>query len=384
MENIKRDYDKVKDIIMSCNNTTQLKVADKVLNKLVDKHSDKIPSKQINILKQLIKLMSLKCKKGKDEDVNEIFDSGKDFKKQLGLSGVRDLQSLAPQMKEEINIGTQIEQNHLPIEQAQQLATQNVNKIGDYYTNPNFCIIAVESKNGNKKTVRVEKKIYEKSKSDKLQLIMDDMEIFHEDLDTNEIANRLRDQLRQKQNNKFTKKDIFDKIRQRREEELERRRYEDFEDDELEEATSAVSAGGYEKPLFTNVSKNSKPQPISRRFAKNEIPVSKNGMTKPIGKMFSMGILEEDEELEEAVNYASAVGSYVTPAMWAKNKSEWRGANVPTYKGGKFVNIKKKCKTFPYCNQGAGSVYTSNTSDMKIDSVFENKIIKKSNLKLKK
>ena len=382
MENIKKDYDKVKDIIMSCNNTTQLKVADKVLNKLVDKHSDKIPSKQINILKQLIKLMSLKCKKGKDEDVNEIFDSGKDFKKQLGLSGVRDLQSLAPQMKEEINIGTQIEQNHLPIEQAQQLAIQNVNKIGDYYTNPNFCIIAVESKNGDKKTVRVEKKLYEKSKSDKLQLIMDDMEIFHEDLDTNEIANRLRDQLRQQQRNRFSKKEIFDKIREKRAEELERRRSEDFEDDELEEATGAGSAGAFVAPLNQEA--------ISRRFAKNKIPVSKNGMTKPIGKMFSMGILEEDEEIEEAVDYGGAVGSYVTPAMWAKNKKNWRGANVPAYKGGKFVNIKEKCSTFPYCNQGYGSKKTSpitlsNTSDMKIDNVFnENKIIKKSNLKLKK
>jgi hypothetical protein len=382
MENIKRDYDKVKDIIMSCNNTTQLKVADKVLNKLVDKHSDKIPSKQINILRQLIKLMSLKCKKGKDEDVNEIFDSGKDFKKQLGLSGVRDLQSLAPKMLEEINIGTQIEQNHLPIEQATELATQNVNNISDYYSNPNFCIIAVESKNGTKKTVRVEKELFEKSKEGKLELIMDDMEIFHEDLDTNKIANRLRDQLKQKQNRQFTKKDIFDKIREKREEELERRRYEDFDDEELEEATGAVSAGAFVAPL------NQKP--ISRRFAKNEIPVSKNGMTKPIGKMFSMGILEEDEEIEEAVDYGGAVGSYVTPAMWAKNKKNWRGANVPAYKGGKFVNIKEKCSTFPYCNQGYGSKKTSpitlsNTSDMKIDNVFnENKIIKKSNLKLKK
>ena len=382
MENIKRDYDKVKDIIMSCNNTTQLKVADKVLNKLVDKHSDKIPTKQINILKQLIKLMSLKCTKGKEEGVNEIFNSGEDFKKQLGLSGVSDLQDLAPKMLEEINIGTQIEQNHLPIEQAKELATQNVNNISDYYTNPNFCIIAVESKNGTKKTVRVEKDLYEKSKEDKLELIMDDMEIFHENLDTNEIANRLRDQLKQQQRKRFTKKDIFDKIREKRSEELERRKSEDFEDDELEEATGAGSAGAFVAPLNQ--------EPISRRFAKNKIPVSKNGMTKPIGKMFSMGILEEDEELEEAVDYGGAVGSYVTPAMWAKNKKNWRGANKLAYPGGKFVNIKEKCNTYPYCNQGYGSKKTSpitltNTSDMKIDNVFnENKIIKKSNLKLKK
>lgn len=387
MKNIKKDYDKVKDIIMSCNNTNQLKVADKVLNKLADKHSDKIPPKQINILKELIKLMSLKCtnSKEKEVDVNEIFNTGKDFKKQLGLSGVRDLQSLAPKMLEEINIGTQIEQNHLPIKDAQQLATQNVNNISDYYSNPDFCIIAVESKNGSKKTVRVEKNVFEKSKEGKLELIMDDMEIFHEDLDTNKIANRLRDQLKQQQSKKFTKKDIFDKIREKREDQLDRRKEMDFEDDELEEATGAGSAGSYSQPLFSKVSKNSKRQPISRTFAKNEIPVSKNGMNKPIGKMFSMGMLEEDEDLEEAVDYGGAVGSYVTPAMWAKNKSSWRGANVPTYKGGKFVNIKEKCKTFPYCNQGAGSVTLSNTSDMKIDNVFnENKIIKKTNLKLKK
>jgi len=382
MENIKRDYDKVKDIIMSCNNSTQLKVANKVLNKLENKHSNKIPSKQINILRQLIKLMSLKCKKGKEEDVNEIFNSGKDFKTQLNVSGVEALQKIAPQMKEEINIGTQIEQNHLPIEQATELATQNVKNISDYYSNPNFCIIAVESKNGTKKTVRVEKELFEKSKEGKLELIMDDMEIFHEDLDTNEIANRLRDQLRQQHRNRFTKKEIFNKIREKRAEELERRRLEDFEDEELEEATGAGSAGAFVAPLNQ--------EPISRRFAKNKIPVSKNGITKPIGKMFSMGILEEDEELEEAVDYGGAVGSYVTPAMWAKNKKNWRGANVPAYKGGKFVNIKEKCSTFPYCNQGYGSKKTSpitlsNTSDMKIDNVFnENKIIKKSNLKLKK
>ena len=202
MENIKRDYDKVKDIIMSCNNANQLKVADKVLNKLENKYSDKIPTKQINILRQLIKLMSLKCKKGKEEVV-EMENSKKDFKTQLNLTGVKELQDLAPQMKEEINIGTQIEQNHLPIEQAKQLATQNVSNVGDYYSNPNFCIIAVESKNGTKKTVRVEKELFEKSKEGKLELIMDDMEIFHEDLDTNDIANRLRDQLKHLNNNDY-------------------------------------------------------------------------------------------------------------------------------------------------------------------------------------
>jgi hypothetical protein len=40
--------------------------------------------------------------------------------------------------------------------------------------------------------------------------------------------------------------------------------------------------------------------------------------------------------------------------MWAKstNKKDWRGASKPLYQGGKFVQVKGKCKKFPYCNQG--------------------------------
>jgi hypothetical protein len=40
--------------------------------------------------------------------------------------------------------------------------------------------------------------------------------------------------------------------------------------------------------------------------------------------------------------------------MWAKStkKKDWRGAAKPLYKGGEFVQVKGKCKRFPYCNQG--------------------------------
>lgn len=327
MEDIKRDYDKVRDIILSCNNTNQLKVAVKVCNKLIDKHNKNLSDKQINTLKQLVGLMRIKCTKGKEENVNEISEIGKEFRDALNTSRTPELQKVAATIEEEINIGTQIEQNHLPYNDALTLATQNVDNTPDYYTNPNYCVIAVESKNGDKKTIRVEKDLYEKSKTEKNVLIMDDMEISHQ-----------------------------------------------TEGDDIDEATGASSAGAFVAPINH--------RPIVRTFKKGDIPVSKNGITKPIGKIT---VLEEDEDLEEAVDYGGAVGSYVTPAMWAKNKSQWRGANKPTHKGGKFVNIKKKCKTYPYCNQGAGSVYTSNTSDMEIDNVFsEHKIIKKSNLKLKK
>lgn len=59
------------------------------------------------------------------------------------------------------------------------------------------------------------------------------------------------------------------------------------------------------------------------------------------------------EEFKEATGSASS-GSYVGASFLAKSQSkkDWRGAAKPLYKGGKFVRVKKKCKTFPYCNQG--------------------------------
>lgn len=80
---------------------------------------------------------------------------------------------------------------------------------------------------------------------------------------------------------------------------------------EQKEATSAGSSGQYSAPLF--------------------------------GKI----------EATEATTTAST-GSYETPAMWAKStsKKDFRGASKPQIPGGKFVKVKEKCKTFPYCNQG--------------------------------
>lgn len=61
----------------------------------------------------------------------------------------------------------------------------------------------------------------------------------------------------------------------------------------------------------------------------------------------------EKGEFKEMTGSASS-GSYVGASFLAKsqNKKDWRGASKPLYKGGKFVRVKKKCKTFPYCNQG--------------------------------
>ena len=61
----------------------------------------------------------------------------------------------------------------------------------------------------------------------------------------------------------------------------------------------------------------------------------------------------EKGEFKEMTGSASS-GSYVGASFLAKSQSkkDWRGAAKPMYKGGKFVRVKKKCKTFPYCNQG--------------------------------
>jgi len=73
-------------------------------------------------------------------------------------------------------------------------------------------------------------------------------------------------------------------------------------------------------------------------------------------------------EATEATSSSSS-GSYVTPAAWAKStsKKDWRGGSKTQIPGGKFVQVKKKCKTFPYCNQG----------DIKALNIFENKTLQK-------
>ena len=65
---------------------------------------------------------------------------------------------------------------------------------------------------------------------------------------------------------------------------------------------------------------------------------------------------EEDTEIEKGefkeATGASSAGQYSGPMFLAKDSKNWRGGKKPIYKGGKFVRVKKKCKKFPYCNQG--------------------------------
>lgn len=102
------------------------------------------------------------------------------------------------------------------------------------------------------------------------------------------------------------------------------------EEEETTEATSSGAAGQYSAPLFSG---------------------------------------EEPDKVEatEATSTSSS-GSYVTPQWVAPNKKNWRGAQKPQIPGGKFVQIKKKCSTFPYCNQG----------DIKALKIYENQMVKES------
>ena len=101
---------------------------------------------------------------------------------------------------------------------------------------------------------------------------------------------------------------------------------------ENKEATGAGSAGGYSAPLFGSIEKSKK------------------------------------TETKEATGAGSS-GSYETTAAWSKsmNKKDWRGASKTQIPGGKFVQVKEKCKKFPYCNQG----------DIKALKIFENETLQR-------
>jgi hypothetical protein len=72
-------------------------------------------------------------------------------------------------------------------------------------------------------------------------------------------------------------------------------------------------------------------------------------------------------EATEATDSGSS-GSYETTSAWAKstNKKDWGGKKKTQIPGGEFVQVKKKCQKFPYCNQG----------DIKALKIFENEKVK--------
>ena len=110
---------------------------------------------------------------------------------------------------------------------------------------------------------------------------------------------------------------------------------------EAVEATSTASSGQYSAPLFS-------------------LATPKDPVTKVQESI-------EGGETTEATSSSSS-GQYSTPGWVAPNKKNWRGASKTQIPGGKFVQIKKKCQKFPYCNQG----------DINALKLYENKLVKQS------
>ena len=141
--------------------------------------------------------------------------------------------------------------------------------------------------------------------------------------------------------------------------------FEEINKEEAKEATGAGSSGGYEAPLFSEPKKNNLFQPDTETKLTTQ---PEGGEPKKV-------------EAKEATTSASA-GVYDAPFGGPKKdplklsnpdtvEKELRSVkdkNFPKYggPGGKFVKIKNKCKTFPYCNQG----------DIKALEFFENEIVK--------
>ena len=138
------------------------------------------------------------------------------------------------------------------------------------------------------------------------------------------------------------------------------------EEGETSESTGAGSAGGFEAPLFSTTKKEME-EDCWKGY-------EEKGMKKKGKKMVPNCVKENEEgdikkiEATEATGAGSS-GSYETTAAWAKSQSkkDWRGKSKTQIPGGKFVQVKKKCQKFPYCNQG----------DIKALKIFENEKVKK-------
>jgi hypothetical protein len=424
-EKMKGDYERTREVILSCQNMDQLKVGIKMYNQLNKLHE--LPERDLDKLENLIGLMRIKCNGG---DINEERSSiGDEFHKAAQRSNVQVLKNtvfseeeefkggeadkMSPkdladkhnvdvkEIEKEIRVGTKIEMEHTDSKKlAKEIAMDHIAEFADYYTDPEYGIIAIEDKKGeNKKTIRISKSEMEKLHNGKEVSVggvkLSYRENVDEDLDSNRISRRMRKDFRDDYSRRESPKE-FDQLRKTNDvkpnfDDL----YIDLDsEEEIEEATGASSSGAFVAPLGGKT--------IRRTFKKSEIPVSvdglpKGGVNKPIGGLYSFNeekeVLEEEEELDEATTVGSVGGQYITPKFWAKGKGNWRNRVKKAYPGGKFVNIKKKCKNYPYCDQGSGGpsgspITLSDTSDMEIDGYFNEsrvvKTIKKGKLKIKR
>jgi len=134
---------------------------------------------------------------------------------------------------------------------------------------------------------------------------------------------------------------------------------------ENKESTGSGSAGGYSGPLFSTTKQEMQ--------EKCWTGFEQKGMKKKGNRMVPNCVKEgkdDDVKKVEATEATGSVssGSYETTSAWAKStkKKDWGGRKKTQIPGGKFVQVKAKCKKFPYCNQG----------DIKALKIFENEKIK--------
>jgi hypothetical protein len=166
-------------------------------------------------------------------------------------------------------------------------------------------------------------------------------------LTTNQIRSKMKEYLKNPDDLKEFLQSILDSGKKKKEPKK----------GENTEATGSGSAGGYSMPLFSttkgDIVKNVK-------TVREQLESGVDGdIAETEGDTFK-------QETKEATSSSSS-GQYNQPSIWAKSmsKKDFRGYSKAQIPGGKFVQVKKKCTKFPYCNQG----------DIKALKIFENESV---------
>jgi hypothetical protein len=161
---------------------------------------------------------------------------------------------------------------------------------------------------------------------------------------------------------------------------IKKNRYKRVGKEESKESTGSGSAGGFSAPLFSTTKgemeeecwkgyKQIGGKKKNGKMVPNCVKENKEEYCDSCDRVKSKCVCGETKKVEatEATGSGSS-GSYETNAAWAKStsKKDWRGKSKTQIPGGKFVQVKKKCKKFPYCNQG----------DIKALKIFENENVK--------
>jgi len=141
--------------------------------------------------------------------------------------------------------------------------------------------------------------------------------------------------------------------------------------EETKEASSTGGSSGSFEPLFSGFKKelNTKNIPTVRETKE---------YCDSCDRVKSKCVCDKPKKMEtkEATTSASS-GQYSQPAIWAKSmsKKNWKGASTKYMPGAKRVQVKEKCKKFPYCNQGdikALKIFENESVQSAIDSVSSN------------